>query len=343
MWTPSGIPAFDIIMSGEYGKGLPWGYTLELIGDTKVGKTSTELFFGNQVLNDSGVFFLIEPEGTVKTERIKALGIDPKAMRITEFLLFKDALQYIEDRLKDTELLRKGYPYVENEKKKTYASDMKTPVLIVLDTLGAESFKAECKGGYDDKHYPEIARQLGSFFRRNSVRILLSQAILIFVTQKRAKIDSAGGVHYVSPGGNPLQYYSSCKIFMSRMWKPRQDVWKNDKYITSEMYVETNKIGLSEKMLCVDVQKIQEGNRKPGVQPISSVYWTLKKWSEVAGDSKKKIVQRVPEGMKMKVDMYRLPDGTWVRVNNRELIERLWEKPKIRKALIADLKEVYYG
>jgi len=103
-WIPSGSPTWDLMASGQIGKGLPRGRLIEVFGNEHSGKSSMCLLFCASVLKQGLVVVYIDFEGVFDFDYARdTFGIDvndenfivltPKS--IDSFDLVKDEIEAI--------------------------------------------------------------------------------------------------------------------------------------------------------------------------------------------------------------------------------------------------------
>ncbi|KAF5945908.1 hypothetical protein HYC85_016136 [Camellia sinensis] len=90
--------------------------------------------------------------------------------------------------------------------------------VVVVDSVAALVPKGELDGEMGDAHMAMQARLMSQALRKLSHSLSLSQTILIFVNQVRAKLSTFGfgGPTEVTCGGNALKFYASVRLNIRR-------------------------------------------------------------------------------------------------------------------------------
>uniref|UniRef100_A0A2P2JTF8 DNA repair protein reca n=1 Tax=Rhizophora mucronata TaxID=61149 RepID=A0A2P2JTF8_RHIMU len=91
--------------------------------------------------------------------------------------------------------------------------------VVVVDSVAALVPKSELDGEMGDAHMAMQARLMSQALRKLSHSLSLSQTILIFINQVRAKLSTFGfgGPTEVTCGGNALKFYASVRLNIRRV------------------------------------------------------------------------------------------------------------------------------
>lgn len=83
-WFTTGIPALDIILSGEIGKGFPSGRVCEMYGEEQVGKTTLGMNIIRHAQASGFSTCLIDTESRFTSIRARKLGIDVNKLTVID-------------------------------------------------------------------------------------------------------------------------------------------------------------------------------------------------------------------------------------------------------------------
>ena len=279
-WFPSGMYPLDL----AFGKGLPVGHIIEIMGDEKVGKTALLLHLVKQLYKGKdNLVYYCENETTLYADRVTQVGVDWERLKsfVTEFNTLEETFSYIETVLKNVCAARaKGYVGT---------------VGIFLDTLTAGSNKREtedAKGRQQEYFKAHRATNSGvckEFFRRCNVLIARAEVMMIIVNQVTYNVNCMfGDPRESSGGGKGLAFFESGKLDMTR-GKTHKQKTKNrlgnlvEKEIGFQSTIKTKNIktgGKNNRLLHFDVYYAN------GVDPYSSIFYALQegKYTTTSGN-----------------------------------------------------------
>ena len=188
---PTGSISLDI--STGVG-GIPRGKFTEIFGLESSAKTSLCLSIAKQALNLGLRVLYVEPENTLDYKYIEAIvgTIDKENFILAQTETAEQALSICEAGVKSKEFQ-----------------------LIILDSVGALSSKAEQEDDLEKTHYAGISKLLTLFLKRNAFDVRSDEVAFIFVNQVRDNIGNPyGGVS--TPGGHALRHFLALRIQLSR-------------------------------------------------------------------------------------------------------------------------------
>ncbi|CAN6979953.1 unnamed protein product [Brassica rapa subsp. trilocularis] len=172
--------------------GLPKGRVVEIYGPEASGKTTLALHVIAEAQKQGGY-----AEHALDSSLAKAIGVNTENLLLSQPDCGEQALSLV-----DT-LIRSGSVDV-----------------IVVDSVAALVPKGELEGEMGDAHMAMQARLMSQALRKLSHSLSLSQTLLIFINQVRAKLSTFGGFGgptEVTCGGNALKFYASMRLNIRRV------------------------------------------------------------------------------------------------------------------------------
>ncbi|KAG2266979.1 hypothetical protein Bca4012_075541 [Brassica carinata] len=177
--------------------GLPKGRVVEIYGPEASGKTTLALHVIAEAQKQGGTCVFVDAEHALDSSLAKAIGVNTENLLISQPDCGEQALSLV-----DT-LIRSGSVDV-----------------IVVDSVAALVPKGELEGEMGDAHMAMQARLMSQALRKLSHSLSLSQTLLIFINQVRAKLSTFGGFGgptEVTCGGNALKFYASMRLNIRRV------------------------------------------------------------------------------------------------------------------------------
>ncbi|KAF2531626.1 hypothetical protein F2Q70_00029149 [Brassica cretica] len=171
--------------------GLPKGRVVEIYGPEASGKTTLALHVIAEAQKQG------DAEHALDSSLAKAIGVNTENLLLSQPDCGEQALSLV-----DT-LIRSGSVDV-----------------IVVDSVAALVPKGELEGEMGDAHMAMQARLMSQALRKLSHSLSLSQTLLIFINQVRAKLSTFGGFGgptEVTCGGNALKFYASMRLNIRRV------------------------------------------------------------------------------------------------------------------------------
>ncbi|KAJ7955906.1 DNA repair protein recA, mitochondrial [Quillaja saponaria] len=198
--TPRNVP---VVSTGSFALdialgtgGLPKGRVVEIYGPEASGKTTLALHVIAEAQKQGGYCVFVDAEHALDPALAEAIGVNTKNLLLSQPDCGEQALSLV-----DT-LIRSGSVDV-----------------VVVDSVAALVPKSELDGEMGDAHMAMQARLMSQALRKLSHSLSLSQTILIFINQVRAKLSTFGGFGgptEVTCGGNALKFYASVRLNIRR-------------------------------------------------------------------------------------------------------------------------------
>lgn len=179
--------------------GLPKGRVVEVYGPEASGKTTLALHVIAEAQKHGGGGYcaFIDAEHALDPSLAESIGVDTSNLLLSQPDSAEQALSLV-----DT-LIRSGSVDV-----------------VVVDSVAALVPKTELDGEMGDAHVALQARLMSQALRKLSHSLSLSQTILLFINQIRAKVSTFGGFGgptEVTSGGNALKFYASVRLNIRRV------------------------------------------------------------------------------------------------------------------------------
>ncbi|KAK1354911.1 DNA repair protein recA-like [Heracleum sosnowskyi] len=175
--------------------GFPKGRVVEIYGPEASGKTTLALHVIAEAQKQGGYCVFVDAEHALDPALAKAIGVNTENLLLSQPDCGEQALSLV-----DT-IIRSGSVDV-----------------VVVDSVAALVPKSELDGEMGDAHMAMQARLMSQALRKLSHSLSVSQTILIFINQVRAKISTFGfgGPTEVTCGGNALKFYASMRLNIRR-------------------------------------------------------------------------------------------------------------------------------
>ncbi|KAK3162743.1 hypothetical protein QOZ80_1BG0093200 [Eleusine coracana subsp. coracana] len=176
--------------------GLPKGRVIEVYGPEASGKTTLALHVIAEAQKSGGYCAFVDAEHALDPALAESIGVDTNNLLLSQPDCAEQALSLV-----DT-LIRSGSVDV-----------------VVVDSVAALVPKTELDGDMGDAHVALQARLMSQALRKLSHSLSLSQTILLFINQTRAKVATFGfgGPTEVTSGGNALKFYASVRLNIKRI------------------------------------------------------------------------------------------------------------------------------
>ncbi|KAK3014707.1 hypothetical protein RJ639_008377 [Escallonia herrerae] len=176
--------------------GFPKGRVIEIYGPEASGKTTLALHVIAEAQKLGGYCVFVDAEHALDPALAEAIGVNTQNLLLSQPDCGEQALSLV-----DT-IIRSGSVDV-----------------VVVDSVAALVPKGELDGEMGDAHMAMQARLMSQALRKLSHSLSLSQTILIFINQVRAKLSTFGGFggpSEVTCGGNALKFYASMRLNIRR-------------------------------------------------------------------------------------------------------------------------------
>ena len=188
---PTGAPSLDRALGVG---GYPRGRVVEVYGPEASGKTTLTLHAIAECQKAGGVAAFIDAEHALDVQYAQALGVDAKALLVSQPDTGEQALDITET------LVRSG------------AVD-----LVVVDSVAALVPQAEIEGEMGDNHVGLQARLMSQALRKLTGITHRTDTTLMFINQLRMKIGVTFGSPETTTGGHALKYYASVRLDVRRI------------------------------------------------------------------------------------------------------------------------------
>ncbi|KAJ4708664.1 DNA repair protein recA, mitochondrial [Melia azedarach] len=230
MWLGRSVSArqVPVVSTGSFALdialgigGLPKGRVVEIYGPEASGKTTLALHVIAEAQKQGGYCVFIDAEHALDPSLAENIGVNTENLLLAQPDCGEQALSLV-----DT-LIRSGSVDV-----------------VVVDSVAALVPKGELDGEMGDAHMAMQARLMSQALRKLSHSLSLSQTILIFINQVRAKLSTFGGFGgptEVTCGGNALKFYASVRLNIKRIGL----VKKGEETVGSQVLVKIVKNKLS--------------------------------------------------------------------------------------------------
>ncbi|XP_047943607.1 DNA repair protein recA homolog 3, mitochondrial-like [Salvia hispanica] len=181
--------------------GFPKGRVVEIYGPEASGKTTLALHLIAEAQKQGGYCAFVDAEHALNPSLAEAIGVNTRNLLISQPDCGEQALSLV-----DT-LIRSGSIDV-----------------VVVDSVAALVPKGELDGEMGDAHMAMQARLMSQALRKICHSLSLSQTILLFTNQVRAKLSTFGfgGPTEVTCGGNALKFYASVRLNIRRTGMVKQ-------------------------------------------------------------------------------------------------------------------------
>ena len=174
--------------------GVPKGRIVEVFGPESSGKTTLALHIVAECQKNGGKAAFIDAENALDPEYAKNLGCNADDLLVSQPDSGEQALDILQKLLE------------------TAALDV-----IVIDSVAALVPKQELDGQIGDVTVGLQARLMSQALRKLSGPINKSRTCVVFINQIREKIGVMFGSPETTPGGRPLQFYSSVRLDIRRI------------------------------------------------------------------------------------------------------------------------------
>ncbi|XP_048431219.1 DNA repair protein recA homolog 3, mitochondrial [Pyrus x bretschneideri] len=225
--------SFSLDMALGIG-GFPKGRVVEIYGAEASGKTTLALHVIAEAQKQGGTCVFVDAEHALDPTLAQSIGVNTENLLLSQPDSGEQALSLV-----DT-LIRSGSVDV-----------------VVVDSVSkvwpALVPKGELDGEMGDAHMAMQARLMSQALRKLSHSLSLSQTILIFTNQVRAKLSTFGGFGgptEVTCGGNALKFYASVRLNMRRIGL----VKKGEETIGSQVQVKIVKNKLAPPFRTVQIE-----------------------------------------------------------------------------------------
>lgn len=192
---PEGVSTGSLSLNLALGGwGVPRGRITEIFGPESSGKTTLALHIIANAQRNNGTVAYIDAEHALDLTWANKVGVDTKAMLLSQPNTGEEALTIVETLIKSNSV-----------------------DVIVVDSVAALTPKAELEGEMGDCHIGLQARLMSQAMRKLAALIGNSKTALIFINQIRMKIGIMFGNPETTTGGKALKFYSSVRIDLRKI------------------------------------------------------------------------------------------------------------------------------
>ena len=298
-FVDTGCYIFNAILSGTLYGGIPDNKIIAIAGESATGKTYFTLGIVSKFLRDrpDGVVLYFDSEQAVTSNMIRGRGIDPKRVAVMP-------VSTIEEFRKQVISIVDKY----NERKD------KTPIMIVLDSMGMLSTTKEMTDTADGKETRDMTRAqvIKSTFRVLTLKLGAAGIPMIITNHTYASMGSMFPTKEMS-GGAGLKYAASTIIFLSKK-KVKDGIDVIGNIVHCKLY----KSRLTKENSVVDVMLHYDSGLDPyyGLLTLAEKYGIIKKVSTK---------YEFPDGTKaFEKHVYKNPEKFFTK----EIMDRLEEVAK---------------
>ncbi|XP_074592086.1 DNA repair protein recA homolog 3, mitochondrial-like [Curcuma longa] len=174
--------------------GLPKGRVVEIYGPEASGKTALALHVIAESQKNGGSCAFVDAEHALDPGLAESIGVKMDNLLLSQPDSSEQALSLIDN------LIRSGSVDV-----------------VVVDSVSALVPKSEPDGEMGDAHMALQARLMSQALRKLTHALSMSQTILLFINQVRAKPSTSCGPSEVTSGGNALKFYASVRLNIRRI------------------------------------------------------------------------------------------------------------------------------
>jgi recombination protein RecA len=308
-WLSSGIYAVNYTLTGNAFRGIPFGKTVSLIGDSNSGKSLLSQYFIKETQRIGGMAVLFDIERGIEKTQLKKIGIDTDTLLISKSKTLEDMFEKAIFMIK---MIRDTYK-------------QKIPLTIVVDSLSMACSKHELKEGFD-KTDMKRAQNIKKGLRMMNSIVSDERVCFIVINHLIANVGVMYGPKKVTAGGSGVEYIPSIVIEVS---KGAQILDKDEKPIGVESSIKVKKTRLHipfvKSKLEIYFNKGFESTT--GLFPILEQTGVIKSVSDKGwysfynDDSKKYRESEIIEMIKQNPDEYLKKLDTKIEVSATEIIK----------------------
>ena len=161
-WADSGICSINYVMTGDLKRGLPFGRTVEYHGAESTGKTLLALYQAREVQKVGGIVMYIDAECSLSRDFAAKLKVD------IDNIIYDDKIKKVQEFQAKLDQLVKI----------KYASEDRTPTLVILDSLGilSTTYEEENIEGSDrtkGREMKKMFRRLNSDMHKTNIALFV--------------------------------------------------------------------------------------------------------------------------------------------------------------------------
>lgn len=173
--------------------GFPRGRIVELYGPESSGKTTIALQVIAAAQKAGHRCAFVDAEHALDIGYAEALGVDLETLLVSQPDFGEQALNITETLVRSEQV-----------------------AVIVVDSVAALVPESELKGEVGDHHVGVQARMMSQAMRKLVGATNVTNTLVIFINQERAKIGVTFGSKTTTTGGNALKFYASIRVRIVR-------------------------------------------------------------------------------------------------------------------------------
>ena len=212
-WLDSGFPPLNMVMSGNYDQGLPYGRIVEIYGPSSAGKTAIATLFMAAAQAKGGVAGFNDHEKTFDLGMAKQVGLQDNF----PYWIYKRPQTWEESNtiaMKGAEAIRTGKLIPEE-----------APVVWVFDSVAAMIPKSVFfdkdgkRRGIDELTMNDttaLARVSSTTLKSVNAMTNDFNTCMLYLNQIRTKPGVAYGDPTTTPGGSSMEFYASIRLSLTR-------------------------------------------------------------------------------------------------------------------------------
>lgn len=186
------IPGLNYIMGG----GLPRGQIIHIYGPEGSGKTTLAMHIMASIQKQGGRVYCLDSENSMDRNVAESIGVNVNEVR------------YLKE-------MPNGETALDIGEKAIRANLCDC---LIYDSVAALVPEAVKEGSNLDKHIGDKARMLSQALDKLNNAAVNSNAVIVFVNQLRANIQTGYGVRpFTTPGGKALPFYANVNIYVVRV------------------------------------------------------------------------------------------------------------------------------
>jgi protein RecA len=221
----SGCTLLDKVLGG----GWAYNRMLNLVGDTKTGKTllAIEAAANFRRENPDGQIVYAECEAAFDVQYAGSVGLPADAVDFPAVFTVEDVFKDIDSRIKE--------------------KDPDEPLLYIVDSMDALSDVAEQKREVDEGSYAMTkAKQVSTWMRRQNQGMSKSNITLLVISQVRDNIGVSFGEKHKRSGGRALDFYASQIVWLTHFKQLKRTVKKVERVYGCQIKAKAkkNRIGM---------------------------------------------------------------------------------------------------
>lgn len=195
------IPSGSLVLDSILGGGIAKKRIIEIFGPEASGKTSVALTAVANVQRDGGTAAFIDMEHALDPVYAHKLGVDTDNLAVAQPSSAEDALNLMRDLI-----------------------ESQVVDIIILDSIGAMSPKAELEGRAEDQQMALLARLMSKTLKGLASRASKAGTTLLFINQLREKVGGfVMGNPEVTQGGKAMKFFASQRIDVRRREQIKED------------------------------------------------------------------------------------------------------------------------